>query len=78
MANASRYDIEMKTESSDAVPEVLRGTRYWHDTGTTENGEKVLHDSTGEFAYWNDGSAWLISAVADVGGSPVDCFKMIG
>jgi len=58
------------------VPEVLRGTRYWHDTGTTENGEKVLHDSSGEYAYWNHPTDGLIvSAVADVGGSPVDYFK---
>jgi len=50
----------------------------WEDSGATENGEIVYHDSTGNYAYWNDGSAWLISAVADVGGSPVDYFKAIG
>ena len=75
MANASRYDIEMKTESSDAVPEILRGTRYWHDTGTTENGEKVLYDSTGEYAYWYDGDIWLVTLVADVGKSRTDILK---
>lgn len=76
MANSRKYEIELKTESTDAVPSALSGTKYWYDTGTTENGEKVYYDNaTGSYAYWNDGTDWLISAVADVGGSPTDYFK---
>ncbi len=64
--------------SSDAVPSALQGEVFWHDTETTENGEKVYYDPTDTYAYWSDGSTWLISAVADVGGSPSSYFKMIG
>jgi len=77
MANAMKYQIERKTTSTDAVPEGLQGTLYWYDTGTTQNGEAVYYDNaTSTYAYWYDGSEWLISGVADVGGAPTDYFKL--
>ena len=79
MANSRKYAIEFKTESTDAVPAALQGTKYWYDTGTTENDEAVYYDNlTGLYAYWNDGTDWIVSAVADVGGTPTDYFDLDG
>jgi hypothetical protein len=63
-----KYDIERKTTSTDAVPEALQGTRYWYDSKTTQNGEKVYYDSgTGTYAYWFDGFGFNITVKEDVG-----------
>ena len=76
MANSKKYDIELRTTSTDAVPEALQGTRYWYDVGTQVNGEKVYYDNaTDAYAYWNDGADWLLTAVADVDGTPTDYFE---
>jgi hypothetical protein len=75
MANSKRYDIERRTGSTDAVPSALQGDHYWYDTGTTENGEKVYYDNASKtYAYWNDGSDWLITIIADVATTPTDYF----
>ncbi len=66
------------TNSSDAVPTGLQGEVVWEDSGLFENGEKVYYDPTDTWAYWNDGSAWIVTVKADVGGTPTNYFKMIG
>jgi len=71
----------MRTESTDAVPEALRGDNYWYDTRTDLNGEDVLYDNlTSTYAYWNSTThGMIITAVADAGNESVtDYFKQIG
>lgn len=70
MANSRKYDIELKTTSTDAVPEELQGERYWYDSGLTENGEKVYYDNaTGQYAIWYSLPLpfWQITSVDNVG-----------
>ena len=67
-------DAIYKTTSSDAVPVAFQDSIYWYDTGTTENGEIVYYDTADTYAYWYSGSVWLITVIADVGGSPTDYF----
>lgn len=69
------YRFDYKTSSTDASEAGLQGAVYWYDSGTEENSETVYYENSGLYAYWNDGSDWLVSAVGDVGGSPTDCFK---
>ncbi len=68
------YPVAYTTTSTDAMPAGLQGTVYWYDRGSVENGEIVLYDPTDTYAYWNNGTGWIISAVADVGSSPTDYF----
>ena len=79
MANSRKYAIGFKTESTDASPSALQGTKYWYDTGTTENDEAVYYDNlTGLYAKWTDADGdVIISGVADVGGTPTDYFRSI-
>ena len=75
MANSKRYDIERRTSSTDAVPVALQGDHYWHDTGTTNEGEKVYYDNASKtYAFWYDGETWLITVIADVATTPTDYF----
>jgi len=75
MANSKRYDIELRTSSSNAVPEELNGDLYWYDTGEKNEDQRILKDnSSSNFAIWHDGSKRIISASSDIGGSPTDYF----
>lgn len=69
---ATRFQKRMF--SDDAVPTALLGYTYWYDTGTTEGGEAVYYDETDTYAYWYDGAGWVVSVVADVGGTPTNFF----
>jgi len=65
------------SSSSDAVPAALSGEIFWYDSGTTESSEVVWYEPSGVYAKWNNGSDWLITAVADVGGTPTNYFRML-
>ena len=71
------YTFDFRTESTDSVPAALNGSVYWYDTGTTENSEKVYYDASDAYARWHDGVKWIVSAVADVGGSPINYFALV-
>jgi len=68
------YEFDKRTSSTDAVPSALQGSVYWYDTGTTLNGESVYYESTDTYALWYNGTNRVISAIADVDGSPTDYF----
>ena len=72
------YEFDKVTVSSNAVPSALQGSVYWYDTDTTLNAESVYYESTDTYAYWNDGSDWLITVVADVDTTPTDKFTLSG
>ena len=81
MALSREYSIERCTLSGDADPSSLQGAKYWYNTGTTENGEKVYHDNlTGLYAFWHEATldAWIISLVGDVGGGIPDSYFLQG
>lgn len=69
------YEFEYVTTSTDAVPADLQGSTYWYDTGTTENAESVFYGVGDVYAYWYDGADWIVTIVADVGGTPTNLFK---
>ena len=64
------------TLGEGCTPSVFNSKIIWEDSGLTNEGETVWYDPTSTYAYWNDGSEWLISAVGDVGGSPTNYFKL--
>lgn len=72
------YDFEYVTTSLDAAPADLQGSTYWYDSGTTENSEGVFYDTSNTYAYWHNGSAWWITVVGEVGGTPAEFFIWSG
>ena len=72
-------NFEYITSGTGLTPDL--DNAYWYDTGTDVNGENVYYDSGGTYAYWNDGSDWLIYTIEDYlieaggGASPTDYFK---
>ena len=68
------YEFEFVTTSADSNQSGLVGDVYWYDTETLENAQPVYYDSTDTYAYWYDGTYWLISTIADVGGVKENAF----
>ena len=72
------YEFDKRTTSEDAVPAGLQGDVYLYDSEEVVNGEAVYYESTDTYAYWNDGTNWLITVVADVDTTPTDKFTLSG
>lgn len=63
------YEFTHASHLDGATPTDLDGTKFWHDSGTTDNGEVVYWESSGQYAYWNNGSSWFVTPIGDVGGA---------
>jgi len=74
MSKKPVYEFELVTTSDDATPTALQGSVYWYDSGTEENSEIVYYDASDTYAYWNDGTDWMISIIALVGEPGVNYF----
>ena len=57
------YKLDFKTESTDAVPEVLQNLTYWYEKSTD-----AQYDTSNTYAKWTHSTKGVvISTVSDVG-----------
>ncbi len=72
------YEFEYVTNSEDASESALLGSVYWFESGVTQNGEAAYYDALQAYAYWNNGTEWIISDIGDLGGTVTDYYAQEG
>ena len=72
--------IEFYTDFADdgTAPSGLDGRTYWYNPHVDQlNGENVFYDASDTYACWHDGDDRLITAIADVGGTPENYYRFL-
>ena len=62
-------DVDSVYYSTGTNSQGLEGVE-WYDSGEDSNGQNVYHEASAAYAYWYNGSNWLISEKIAVDGSP--------